>query len=169
MRFLIPHLITAAILYFITAKMQLDSGLEAKDKNGNHVVRLPKVCFWVGFVGVVFWVGMITLMAVFPNKTASWWVYALFYLFVIGSFCLMYVEIAWKITFSNSNQTDGFVFRSILFRTVSVRYNECFFRFEKDVLIVYTGEQKKIRIPKDARGYDSFALMIRQKAKGQQN
>lgn len=164
LRFLIPHLLTALILFFISLGIYLGNGSDACDKHGAFIVRLPKVCLIVGALDAVGFGILLMLMYLFPNNTANLWVYCGFSVFILLGCYLMYSTIAWRIIYSD--EMAFFQYRSILFQYKTIRYDECYFQFEKDKLVLEYGEKaKKIHIPKISYGYDRFATIIRQRAK----
>ncbi len=164
MRFLIPHILTSAVLFIVGIAAMGGSRIGAKDKNGNSIVKMPKVLFWIGLFVAVGCTLLLILMYCFPNSTAHPWVYCVFSLFDgIGCY-LMHLTLSWKITYSN--ETDFFVYRSIILQSRKFCYRECHCRFEKgEVIITSDINACKIHIPKEAIGFDHFIQIIRQRCK----
>lgn len=75
MRFLIPHVITVLILFIIRLAANRGSHTDIKDKNGNFIVKQPKVFFAVGLFGSLGCLLLLILTYCIPNNTARWWVY----------------------------------------------------------------------------------------------
>jgi len=59
--------------------------------NDNFTVYLPEFVMWGGVAGLVLFGAIIVLMTMFPNDTAVWWVYTIFFSFmVLGIFYATY-------------------------------------------------------------------------------
>ena len=57
----------------------------------DFAVFAPKSTLWIGLVCMIFFGGCIILMTLFPNDTATWWVYLTFIsFFVMGALVTLY-------------------------------------------------------------------------------
>lgn len=162
MQFLITHILTALTLFFISSVMIRESRTEIKDKSGDIIVKMPKVLFVVGLLDTLVCLLLLILMYCFPNSTARPWVYCIITAFFVLGCYLMYLTVSWKITYST--ESDYFIYRSALMRSGKYFYRDCYCNFEiGEIIIINIANSCKIRIPKEAIGFDHFAQTARQK------
>ena len=60
---------------------QSDYGDGPRDAD-SYVLKLPKAFVWVGLTSALVFIGLIIAMTIFPNDTATWHVYLVFFFFV---------------------------------------------------------------------------------------
>jgi len=86
-------------------------------------IRLPKIQLWIGFIGSIFFVGLMVYINVFPDSTdsaAKWWVYIGSGLYVLLG---LYLILAYQNWFVIMFPYD-FVFRSVWRKKYRVAYSD---------------------------------------------
>ena len=113
------------------------SGKAAAEKE----IRVDKIVFWIGMFGTHFSVIMLSAMILFPNDTATWWVFLSFAIFlVIGILILL-----WYLNSRIILEEDHFVYRNVWRVTKKISYDSvksC--KITNQYIILYT-EKKKYR------------------------
>jgi hypothetical protein len=98
MQYFITIILIMLFIYFlsrITKKENLNYNVNSY-KEG-ILIKLPKIYFWIGLVGAIFFLTLTILMTIFPDGSADWWVYLIFLFFVFISLSCILAAKKWKI------------------------------------------------------------------------
>lgn len=148
---LVLGLISSAI------QKQNDKELVRNQKEEHVVLRLPKVCLWVGLLCVAFFAALLLWAILSSNETAPLWV--IFCLFILVGMVLVYEALVWKIEIFRHE--DYFLIRTV-YKVHTVRYRDCIgYRFATNELVLKT-RKKKYRIDLMATNFDFFLSMLTQ-------
>ena len=150
--------LTVGLLYSKIYERKCKSVIE--NLNNDHiVVRLPKALFWIGCLGTMVFATAIVLMTLFPNDTASLWVYILFSAFILLGIYLMAIGIIWKVEIFK--QEDYFIYRSIFFRTYKIRYADCIsYKCTNNTVELIT-KNRTLHIDTIATNFEFFMAMLK--------
>lgn len=90
--------------------------------NDNNYIEmgLPKVYFWIGIIGFVFFIGVFVLMLIFPGDTAEVWVGAIFIGFAALSLSIIIAYFNWRINVCD----DHIVYKTIFGNSCKYFYTE---------------------------------------------
>ena|GEM_PF-5640434 len=69
----------------------------------HFLIKAPKMVFYIGLANILFSGAVLILMTVFPNDTATWWVYVLCTTFLLLGAWLCYFAVRWRITVDHDN------------------------------------------------------------------
>lgn len=98
MYFLICTIIIIVIATIYNYVIRNNSKELLSSTNKQHItIHLPKFFGWVGAADIVFFLGLIILMTIFPNETCSLWVYVVFSIMVILGILILIASTVWKI------------------------------------------------------------------------
>lgn len=112
-----------------------------KNLEEEHVViRLPRACFWVGYVDACLFSVTILFMSLYPNETVAAWEYVVFAFFVCMGIVMIVAERTWKVdVFLNE---DYFLYKNYLRRARKIAYADCVsYEFKPNFIILRTKEK----------------------------
>ncbi|MCL1919199.1 MAG: hypothetical protein FWG14_13065 [Peptococcaceae bacterium] len=158
----------ASILFYImiTSRERESKRKEQRMSEDDFIVTVPGFIKWPGIIcGVLSCVGFgffIIIMTLFPNGTATWWVYTMFSLFVLLGVFLTVFLARWKIKIKGEN----IYVSSILTNKVFAFSDITSLKFSQKEVKAYSG---KIRIFSASCYYIGYEMLIKKlKSKGLQ-
>ena len=147
-------LLIALIVPLLTGWILRSARKAEKDLSSDaFTVRPPKIVLWVGIIGVVFFVGVIVAMTLFPNDTATWQVYVGFSLFILLPLSLVLYGSKWRIIVNGQQITVVPLIRkpvTFFFADISN------VKHVTSGIKVYSGGKKMVSIENQCIGYATF-------------
>ena len=152
--FLIVPVILGAI--FAAAKKDAAKAEKNMDEN-NFIIRQPKFFMWIGILCALVFGAALIFMSIFPNDTAEWWIYLMFFVFVLLGLLLILVYIIWEIKIEGDN---------VYFKSLIIHKNFTFADITKVKIknpnpqndqyqqaVLYAGTKRIITVESFCRGY----------------
>lgn len=158
---IISPILISLSLSFVYSKIYKSNGASLiQNINNKHIViRLPKAYFGIGSLGIVVFSAAIVLMTLYPNDSASWWVYFGFSLFVLLGVFLIAYTLIWKIDIFRCE--DYFTYRTFWGRTHKIKYSECIsYKYTEYALTIKTFKQT-LNFDSKATNIDYLVAMLR--------
>ena len=122
------------------------------------VIRLPRACFWVGYVDACLFSVTILFMSLYPNETVAAWEYVFFAFFVCVGVVMIVAERTWRIDVFRSE--DYFLYKNYLRRPRKIRYADCMnYEFKPNFIILRTKE-KTYRIEPKATNIEYLIVLL---------
>ncbi|MBP5618640.1 MAG: hypothetical protein J6X61_05810 [Clostridia bacterium] len=130
-----------------------------KNLEEEHVViRLPRACFWVGYVDACLCSVMILFMSLYPNETVAAWEYVLCAFFACVGVVMIVAERTWRIDVFRSE--DYFLYKNYLRRPRKIRYADCVnYEFKPNFIILRT-KAKTYRIEPKATNIEYLIVLL---------
>lgn len=151
--YLIIPLVIAVVLVGINREgSKAEKGM---DEN-NFVVRQSKIVMWIGIICALFFGVLIILMSAFPNDTAQWWVYLIFFLFVILGTVLAVHCMIWALKISGDEIRHTAIFKkeqSISFGDITKVKIKRLQNNQMEEIKVYSHDKKVFSVESYCRGY----------------
>lgn len=136
-----------------------DKGIEKKSDK-IIVVHLPKAYFGVGIICTIVFMIFLLWAVLFPNGTATWWVYSGLTVFVLLGVSIIWSSKVWAIwVYQNENY---FIYRTCLGKRYQIFYHECMnFKLGENLLVLRT-EKKRFIIDRMSINIEHFVFELRQ-------
>ena len=160
-RVVVPAL-TPILLGFFLTYIDRSNGKELMNQLTKEriVIRLPKAYLWIGCLDISFFVTCLVLMALFPNHTATVWVWAVFLLLTFMGAVIVVKTQTWQIVVFRSE--NYFLYRGWLFKTYKIPFSDCMhYKCGTNTLILKTKE-RIIRVDIHATNFEFFMAMLAQ-------
>ena len=136
-RLLTPALISLALWACFSFVIKEQTKELGKKPDKMFVVHLPKAYFWTGTICTICFCLFLVLAILFPNGTATWWVYIGITAFVLLGIFIIWSSKVWAIwVYKNTNY---FVYRTCFGKRYKILYHECLsFKLGENSLVLRT-------------------------------
>lgn len=158
---ILSTILIIVVIRIIIYMIQKNNEKEAEKNSGKeHItLRLPRVYLWAGVFGILVFSTLLILMVLFPNDTASLWVYVVFIFFILlGVFIVLGAQF-WKIDVFTKE--DYFLYRNWNCRTYKILYSDCIsYKFGKSNTLILHTKKKKIYIDLFTTNLETILSML---------
>ena len=161
---LITPLLIVLVLSFIFRAMKKEAAKAEENMDGNHfLIRQSKFTIWIGIVCVLFFGGIMIAMTLFPNDTATWWVYFIFALFGMLGIGLALFGIFWKVEIIDDNISYHSPFKSPKHFSFEEITNVKIKRSTMIQVVLYSGKRKLFSLDSSCKGFGLFVERLKEK------
>jgi hypothetical protein len=158
--FNVAYVVIPILVWIIFAAIKKEVKNSEKDMNDKcFSVRQSKIVLWVGIVCALFCFSLIILMTIFPNDSASWWVYLIFISFSSLGISMVLYCIKWELKIEYDQLTyTTFLGKKKTFSMASIQK----IKLKSGPQIIAYGEKGKLfSADFNCRGYNVLISRLR--------
>jgi len=160
-RILIPALIPIFIGILLSNIDKRNGNELLKNLKEEHIIiRLPNAYLWVGCLDISFFVTCFLLMILYPNDTATTWVWLLFCTFTLLGIIIVAETRIWRIQIFRHEAF--FIYRTMFYKTYKIQYKGCeYYKFGTNTLTLKS-HNKTFFIDNKATNFEFLLAMLTQ-------